>query len=637
MSNRFDRPYGQDYVSQYVKPPLDYISGMAKDYTSKYNKLEDESYDLNDLIASVKSIDEHAQFKKSLDAKYQPKLSELADKIAKGNDLVQTKRDLNKLSREWTNDPLRIELENSLANRALEQKEKIKLGAKYQKYNDPNIGFKGITETGDIQPLRFNGIAEAQDYQKRASDLVDKIASDSYDSQNDVLGSDGIIRDKKSGKESVSSQKVRGIANALVPNFASTLEGQDYIRMVKFQNPSLSNEQLGQHLSDYLYNTATKQIFKKTTSANNLDVTSLAGDIRKEEALKKGLIGQVVPGSTQYKLTKDLPANIKNRIDTDEEGNVKVIYNVNPTDSKYKVIKVNGDISYHSTSEEAHKAAGSTGAITQSKAGEIIDKDRKDLHNHASEAAKAIGFKGNINTSSYDFILTEYNKAAKAISYDYKLPDMEQAVIKDDMLTDKKNYKFMDDKGKVIDPSLLDATFNPDSRVYDNNKSKISFSYIDKNNSTDPSNWETKYGTAENLAYEDSKFHNTVANLQTDQLNFYKEGKIVNKSAEDINKDFKDKNLTIDPSNPNLKAISVTQSPTNNKMYVVLADPENRKEQTYQVWGKNPDGSPYRYTLDNLPQLMKDVNKDWYETDEGRAELTRLQSNNEKYKTATGQ
>lgn len=271
MSNRFDRPYGQDYVSQYVKPPLDYISGMAKDYTSKYNKLEDESYGLNDLIASVKSIDEHAQFKKSLDTKYQPKLSELADKIAKGNDLVQTKRDLNKLSREWANDPLRIELENSLANRALEQKEKIKLGAKYQKYNDPNIGFKGITETGDIQPLRFSGIPEAQDYQKRASDLVDKIASDSYDSQNDVWDpTTGIIRDRKSGKESVSSQKVRGIANTLVPNFATTLEGQDYIRMIKSQNPSLSNEQLGQHLSDYLYNTAAKQIFSKTQSGSGV-------------------------------------------------------------------------------------------------------------------------------------------------------------------------------------------------------------------------------------------------------------------------------------------------------------------------------------------------------------------------------
>jgi hypothetical protein len=634
MSNRFDRPYGQEYVSQYVKPPLDYISGMAKDYTSKYNKLEEESYGLNDLMASVKSIDEHTQFKKALDAKYQPKLNELADKIAKGNDLVQTKRDLNKLNREWVNDPLRIELENSVANRALEQKEKIKLGAKYQKYNDPNIGFKGITETGDIQPLRFSGIPEAQDYQKRASELVDKIASDSYDSQNDILGSDGIIIDRRTGEESVSSKKVRDIANTLVPNFATTLEGQDYIRMIKSQNPNLSNEQLGQHLSDYLYNTAAKQIGSKAMNATNIDVTSLASDIRKEESVKQGLVGQVVPGNIQYKLTKDLPSNIKDRVVIDDSGNVKVNYDVNTTDSKYKVVNSNGTVSYHSNSEEAHKAAGSTGSITQTKATEISNKDRADLYNYVQKASKAIGFKGNVNTDNYNEILTKYNKASKAISYDYKLPDIEQAVIKDDMITDKKNYKFMDAKGKIIDPSLLDATFNPDTRVYDNGKSKISFSYTDKNNSTDPNNWETKYGTAENLAYEDSKFHNTVANLQTDQLNFYKEGEIVNKSAEKLNRDFKSKNLTFDPNNPNLKAISVTQSPTNNKMYVVLADPDNRKEQTYQVWGKNPDGSPYRYNIDNLPQLMKDVNADWYETNEGKAELTRLQSNSEKYKTA---
>ena len=203
-ANRFDQAHQQSYVSQYAQMPLNYIGSMAKDYTSKYNKLEEEAYGLNDLMASVKAIDEHLPFKKALDAKYQPKLSELADKIAKGNDLLEAKRDLNRLNREWVNDPMRVELENSYANRALEQKEKIKLGAKYQDYNNPNLGFKGVTETGDIQPLRFNGIPEAQDYQKRADEIMKGIAVDGYDSQNDAWDPNtGIIRDRRTGKESV--------------------------------------------------------------------------------------------------------------------------------------------------------------------------------------------------------------------------------------------------------------------------------------------------------------------------------------------------------------------------------------------------------------------------------------------------
>jgi hypothetical protein len=55
--------------------------------------------------------------------------------------------------------------------------------------------------------------------------------------------------------------------------------------MVKFQNPSLSNEQLGQHLSDYLYNTAAKQIFNKTQSGSGISFDPTYKDKQDQKAI----------------------------------------------------------------------------------------------------------------------------------------------------------------------------------------------------------------------------------------------------------------------------------------------------------------------------------------------------------------
>jgi hypothetical protein len=332
-SNRFDRATPQSYVSQYVAPPLDYISGMAKDYTHRYNQVEDDTYKLNDLMAKVNAIDEHKPFKQALDNKYQTRINELADKIAKGNDITEAKRDLNRLNREWVNDPLRVELENSYTNRALEQKEKIKLGAKYQDYNNPNIGFKGVTEKGDIQPLRFNGIPEAQDYQKRADEIMKGIAVDGYDSKNEAWDpTSGIIRDKRSGQESITSKKVRDIANENIPTFLSTLEGQDYLRFVKSRNPGIDKEALLTNISDYLYSNGAKQIFNKTKSESGVDFDPTYKGKQDQQSAN-------LTTSSQSEGMNNNPVDhpIVKDMEFDSKGNLKI-----PNETGFKSTDING-------------------------------------------------------------------------------------------------------------------------------------------------------------------------------------------------------------------------------------------------------------------------------------------------------
>lgn len=267
MASRFDIPTPQQYVSQYAPLPLSEISALARDYSDKYHKAEEAAYGLNDLANHINAIDEHQPAKQALLNYYTPKINELTDKIAKGTDLLTAKRDLNKLQREFVNDPTRIELEKSVAEKALAQKKMIDLGSKYQKYNDPNANFTGFTTDGKLNPYRFNGMNEAQDHVKRATDMMSGIASDGYDAKNEVWDpNSGIIVDRHSGRESLTSQKVRGVANQNVENFLRTPEGEDFIRKEKYSNPNLDSQTLYKNASDLLYDTAVKQIFSKTKS-----------------------------------------------------------------------------------------------------------------------------------------------------------------------------------------------------------------------------------------------------------------------------------------------------------------------------------------------------------------------------------
>jgi hypothetical protein len=282
-ANRFDTPYGQQYVSQYVQAPLSEISGMAREYSDKYKQAEEDTYKLNDLMAHVNAIDEHSPYKKALSERYHPKINELADKIIKGTDLPTAKRDLNKLQREFANDPLRQELEKSYAEKALYQKDKISKGEKYAEWEDPSIKFKGTTSKGELEPFRYTGMGEKQDHQKVAQDMMKDIGVDAKDYSNVQLGSDGIIRGSKGGREYILSDKVRNLANAKTTDFINTPAGSSYIKQLKYYNPNATEKQLLDEASKYLFNAGSNQIFNKTESGNTIDVTGLANDLRKEE------------------------------------------------------------------------------------------------------------------------------------------------------------------------------------------------------------------------------------------------------------------------------------------------------------------------------------------------------------------
>ena len=626
MANRFDKPQQQEYVSQYVPMPLDYLSGLAKDYTTQYKKAEEDVYALGDLMGKVKAIDEHQPYKKELEAQFKPRIESLADQFVKGTDLATASREINKLKRDWVNNPLRQELETSYAEKTVDKENARKLGVKYQDWLDPNSKFKGSTETGELVPYRANVIPEALDIEKRFSEAMKGIKEDTKGWDIEGIDETGVKIGKKGLQAGITPDKVMNIAKYKVKGILDgTLEGNQFKQKLKYYYPNATDEQIENEAIKQMFSSGSEQIFGKTESGRSMDITGAWKTLRDEESVKKGSVGQVVPGDKIHNLTENLSENLKGIVNINDQGEVKVDYTPGMFSSQYKVTDKNGKVSYHNSSEEAHKAAGVSGSIEQYKKRRLSDTDHEELASFVINAAKSIGWKDPVSTKDYDKILTEYNKASKSISYDYKLPAVEQAVIKDDMLKDRRNYKFMDEKGNIIDPVALDNSFSPDTRIYDDGKSKISFSYIDK---SDPEKPVVKTGLAENLAYEDSKFHNTVAELQKDQLSFYKSGKVEDPLAEKLNTEY-----GFNKSNYNgPKIISAKLSPTGQSTFIVLGDPNNRKEQVYQEL-RNENGKLVRYNIPNLPGMMKLINADWYNTPEGQSEATRIASKQQQYES----
>lgn len=364
MANVYDKVYDNQPVSNYVPLPTDLISKVLSSKQEGYNTVLDQANKVEDEVLKVNAIDEHQPIKNQLINSYKNKVEGIADDIMKTGDTSKV-RELNRIASQWRNDPIRNELETSFSNKQLEQKKKIELGDKYALWGDPNLGYKGITDNGNIQPFRFNGLHEQQDHQKKAEDMMNGFKPSGYETEGFNLDPDtGNITSIKQGKEGVAKQVIQDASIKKSPDFINTVEGQDWARKFAHFNPNASQQDLLIGASKYLYNAGLNSISEKTTSSKEFKLGPK--DLRdkqdinqttstQSEGLPGSLIkipdeikdlkfkdGQVVPLlKDQYHNTDESPYMTKDSIGTksgkvatgekvfDEESNKKVVDFIN--------------------------------------------------------------------------------------------------------------------------------------------------------------------------------------------------------------------------------------------------------------------------------------------------------------------
>jgi hypothetical protein len=605
--NRFDQPIGnrEQFISTYAPMPLEAFTRLAMTKQSQYNSALDDLEKSKGLL-SVKADPDAEPYRDKWVGKRSKELGTFADRAVKEGWTPSLNAEYIKWKNEVINDPDRLTMERrheDYYKRYLPDKQ---TQVKNRKYIGDLDEYPTLKSSPDqLTPWYYQGLEELQDYDDTAKKIVGPIKPSGDDRKWFNLDESGNIISIKKGSEGVAGDYLRKISRTKVIDYAKTPAGGQLLDVYLRKNPNATDEELSKYLEDQMVRSNLNQLFSKTDNEQSFSYGPK--DIRDKKAIEEGSLGQTVPGSVEHNLTLEVPEPLRGVVSYNN-GKATIDYDKKRFVTDYKVYNKHGrEVATYDKYEDAVKYSREIGGTMElhntNKVRGLSDKDHADLANYVANAAKAIGYKGEIKASDYSKILTEYNKAAKSISYDSKLTDVERRIIKNDMLADRTNYVYRDANGNPIEAeAITNATFNPNTRVYGaDGKSRIQFTITDKEGKV------IKTGIAESLSQEDTAYHSVIGNLQKEELDYYKTGTTPYKGS------VKDKDV------PNNKIISVQQSPDGVSKYIVYADPNNRKQHYYL---EERDGKLYR--INNLSELKKLINKNWYQTPEGKAEAVIL-------------
>lgn len=421
--NRYTNINWNQPMSSYVKPPLEMLQAVGAGMQKNYEQSVDEAYKLNDLMATVNSIDEHKPFKKVLENKYYPKLQEITDKIVNQGDM-SAKRDLNRLAREWQNDPLRNELEKSYQDYNVDVKSvtKLKEEGKYTDVYDPFKSFKGISETGEINPYRIKGARPVQDYLKIGTGLMKGIKSSGSNGKSYNIDDNGNIIGLERGWEAIYQKDVDRVAqNSLTP-FLKSNEGQFFIDEYRDRNPNATMEDIGNAGYNYLKNLGNKQIFNKTESGRDFKYSPWADDAW-EAGNKKQETLNALTSSTEESLTSNAihsDNSFKSLFDNNifKEKNGIILFDQDAL-SKNNNVVTGYNTSYMGPGMGTVSTTGKT--ISSAEKQDVFNKQLLKMSKAIGVDPKTLSKDGKLDSKAIGELATAYNSLAKYRALDLNM------------------------------------------------------------------------------------------------------------------------------------------------------------------------------------------------------------------------
>lgn len=288
-SNRFDTSVQQQYVSQYVPMPFEAIGALGAQTQKAHDAAIDDTYKLKDLMTKVPAIYDpnlglsNIQKKKELDAQFAPKIDELTNKIYQGD--PNAIRELEQIKRDFANNPIRQELEESYLNYKTYKEDITKKGGKYDRLLDDYYGQPLVSESGELKPFRYSGMEDSLDAPKRFKEIMGDIAEDARSWDVESLGADGIKIGNKGKRAGVSEEKVNRIVNNKVGLALNTDEGKQFIKRLRRLKPDITNEELMNETRKALFGAAYEQIGGERMEGNSIALTDMwsRGQDKKEE------------------------------------------------------------------------------------------------------------------------------------------------------------------------------------------------------------------------------------------------------------------------------------------------------------------------------------------------------------------
>ena len=331
-ANRFDTSKEHEYVSSYIPLPFEQIAALGEKTQKKYDSAIDDTYKLKDLMTKVPAIHDpnlglsNLKKKQDLDAQFAPKIDELTNKIISGD--ANAYRELEQVKRDFVNNPIRQELENSYADYKTYKEDIIKKGGKYDRLLDDYYGQQLVDESGELKPFRYSGMEDSLDAPKRFKEIMGDIAEDAKSWDIESLGTDGIKIGNKGKRAGVSETKVNNVVNNKVNLALNTDEGKQFVKRLRRMKPDITNEELINETRKALFSSAYEQIGSNIESGNSIGLT----DMWTRQQDKKDLEAPKNPWNMYVPNADPDPSNSIS----------KALYNANPN-SAFEV-ESNGEI-----------------------------------------------------------------------------------------------------------------------------------------------------------------------------------------------------------------------------------------------------------------------------------------------------
>lgn len=609
--NRFDKPRGQEYVSTRVPLPLDFIAGMAKDYSDKYHAGKASADKLGEMV-----VDKYAPIHQELANQYNQDVNK------KLNDLVNnTKPD------EWAKPDFQYKV-NKIKQGLLKDE---RLGAIQNTYNYwDKEGQKYLNSDDYSQNINLQEWKNSDGTWKQTNKAVQNIDHIKY--QNHILDVKSImdnisvegtpinsISNDGSGyftmvngvKEYIPEPKIDSIAGQNVNNYAGTPGGRFRFSQLLHRsgldprisyNEFMSNKSIPEDsrklafnvLKDDLKNYGIKQEFSKTKINVGLknDVLTLKKLSQEEDDIKKAVTGQTISGgivnlTDQDQDFKDLKSN--NIYKENPKGGLEIDWTKLTSDSR-------PIIGYEQT-DPRQAPTPVYGNVVKS------DEKRLQLRNHITKIAAAIGYSGELVSKNYNDILNLYNAYSKIRLSDEQMAPSISKIESQKARDNWNNYDVLDvnSPDQIIEKPVLEKGDILQLNNFRNTpKGKMNRDgFIKKADGTIIPIMVRPKGEI------DDSYHNTISEVGLNAAKW----EIGNFKG---TVDPKDKNVTLLDKKPlagigTIESSGVVDADTKEKRSVFLFTPLDPKEKPR--------------TFNNQSDMMIYLNSKYYTTQTGRSEV----------------
>lgn len=286
MVNRFDRPYGQDYVSTYIPLPFQELSAVAARIQDKNDRSLEDIAKTQSLI-KINADPKNRENRDLLLNDYNNELSDIAADMIKNGVNQSNQLRLNTVKNKFVNDPRRLQLESNHLNYQKYQKdiEDLKKSNKYDKLNatyDPYEFYN--TPKGEVKAFDYTGAQSTTDYYKPAKEMMASIKASGYDKGTYDFDDSGNVIGKKRGWEGVLRKDVQRVAAAKTPLFLQHEDSRYFVDKFLHNNPEATKIQLYDAAYNYLVKEGENQIFGKSSS--DTDFKWAPQDIRDKKAVE---------------------------------------------------------------------------------------------------------------------------------------------------------------------------------------------------------------------------------------------------------------------------------------------------------------------------------------------------------------